>query len=328
LTIALCLFISGAISSTISEQEISSLWDSWKIQNNRFYSGQEEAFRLTIFADNLEKIAKFNEENDTPKLGLNKFADLTPEEFKNQHASCANYESKQNKLDQDVEEPEFIGALPDSVDWRAKGAVTPVKDQGQCGSCWAFSTTGVIEGYHFIQAGKLLSFSEQQIVDCDKDQNEGCNGGLPYLAIEYVAKQGLEEEADYPYTAKDGSCKYDKNKATQVVGGYKAVTPKSTDRLKEAVVSMPVSVGIEADQNVFQLYKSGVIKLNCGANLDHAVLVVGYHKVGTLEAFIVKNSWGSDWGESGYVQIWSNNQANGGKGVCGILAEPVIPTGK
>lgn len=266
---------------------------------------------------------KFNKENDTLQLGLNLFADLTASEFKSKHASCGFFDTNQKSITH-----QEVGPLPASVDWRAKGAVTPVKGQGDCGSCWAFSTTGVLEGFNFINTGTLLSFSEQQLVDCNTDTNQGCNGGFPYLAIEYAAKNGLEIEKDYPYTAVDGTCQYNQTKAHQVCGGYEYVTANSTDHLKSALVEMPVSVGIEADQDVFQLYKSGVIKTGCGAALDHAVLVVGYHKVGILEAFIVKNSWGTSWGEDGYVQIWSENQANGGQGVCGILASPVVPKAK
>jgi len=329
LLISLCLAVFAVSASLTIDDEISFLWDAWKAQYDRFYSADEEVFRAAVFAHNFKKVVKFNEENDTPKLALNKFADLTGDEFKIQYASGGLYQYSRNRDNVFVSEPSPVAPLPDSVDWRAKGAVTAVKNQGQCGSCWAFSTTGVVEGFHFIKQGQLISFSEQQIVDCDTSgEDQGCDGGLPYVALQYVAKEGLETEADYPYTGADGTCKYASGKATQVVGGYQFVTANSTDHLKEAVVSMPVSVGIEADQNAFQLYKSGIIKTGCGANLDHAVLVVGYHTVGAIECFIVKNSWGGDWGLDGYVQIWTSGAANHGQGVCGILAEPVIPTAK
>jgi len=219
-----------------------------------------------------------------------------------------------------------MGAPPTSVDWRTKGAVTPVKDQGQCGSCWTFSTTGVLEGFNFINTGKLVSFSEQQIVDCDIGTDQGCNGGWPYDALVYAGKHGLETEQDYPYKAVDGKCKYDKSKSTSTNSGYKFVTPKSADDLKPAIATMPVSVLIEADQNVFQFYSSGVIKSGCGASLDHAVLAVGYGSVSGTDAFIVKNSWNTSWGDKGYVYIATDPTANSGHGVCGILSQPVIPT--
>jgi len=317
------LLVAGLASITDSEH-MKSMWESWKSQNNKAYSDIEEPARFGIFSHNYKKIQKFNAENDTPQLAINKFADLTASEFKSQHASCAF--AAEQQLVEERSEYQYVGALPASVDWRSKGAVTPVKNQGQCGSCWSFSTTGVLEGFNFINSGKLLSFSEQQIVDCDTGVDQGCDGGWPYLAVEYAAKNGLETEAEYPYTAQDGTCRYKSNEAKKVNSNYSFVTANSTDQLKAALVNMPVSVLIEADQDVFQFYKNGVIKTGCGASLDHAVLAVGYHKVGVLEAFIVKNSWGTDWGMDGYVQIWSQQQPNGGQGVCGILAQPMIPT--
>jgi len=268
-------------------------------------------------------INKFNAENTDVKLAINEFADLTSYEFKTNYASGAFYEPNARKVEKKTKTI-TVGGLPDSVDWRNKGAVTPVKNQGQCGSCWSFSTTGVIEGFHFVNSGQLLSLSEQQIVDCDTSTNQGCNGGWPYLAVQYAAQNGLELESDYPYTAVDGTCNYNQGKAQKVNNGYAFVTAKSTDQLKSALVNSPVSVLIEADQQVFQFYSSGVIKAGCGANLDHAVLAVGYQKVGVIEAFIVKNSWGTSWGDDGYVYIWSDQAENQGQGVCGILAQPMV----
>jgi C1A family cysteine protease len=320
------LFVFAGVATAVTTYELESLWGSWKDQHQKAYSENEERIRFAVFSHNYKKIIKFNEENESPKLALNKFADLTANEFKSTHASCAFYQDDEEFVRQRTQEFSIEAPLPASVDWRNKGAVTPVKNQGQCGSCWTFSTTGVLEGFNFINSGKLISFSEQQIVDCDTGTDQGCDGGWPYLAVQYAAKNGLETEAEYPYTAQDGTCRYKASEATKVNSNYSFVTPKSTDQLKSAIVSMPVSVLIEADQDVFQFYSSGVIKTGCGASLDHAVLAVGYHKVGPIEAFIVKNSWGTDWGESGYVQIWSNQAINGGAGVCGILSQPMIPT--
>jgi C1A family cysteine protease len=320
------LLVAGFASFTQTVyEEWALLWDSWKTQHQKIYSPLEEAERFAIFIHNHNKIKKWNDENDTPKLALNKFADLTGEEFKSQNARCAFYQDNQDIVNLNTIELES-GPLPASVDWRNKGAVTAIKNQGQCGSCWSFSTTGVLEGFNFINSGKLLSFSEQQIVDCDTGTNQGCDGGYPYLAVQYAGKNGLELESDYPYTAQDGNCKYNKAKANTVNQGYKFVTAQSTDQLKSALVTMPVSVLIEADQDVFQFYTKGVIKTGCGDALDHAVLAVGYSKVGVLESFIVKNSWGTDWGEEGYVYIWDQQNINNNHGVCGILSQPMIPT--
>jgi len=318
------LLVLAAFASATTYEELNTMWESWKTQHQKAYSVAEEAERFNIFVDNHFKVVKFNEENDTPKLALNKFADLTASEFKRQQASCA-FTASEDIVQESITEFE-VGNLPFSVDWRNKGAVTPVKDQGQCGSCWTFSTTGVVEGNYFLQNAKLLSFSEQQIVDCDTDQNEGCDGGWPYLAVQYATENGLELESEYPYTAEDGKCKYQKSETYAVGKNYSFVTPKSTLQLKSALVDSPVSVVIEADQDIFQFYSSGVIHANCGASTDHAVLAVGYDKVGLYESFIVKNSWGSSWGKDGYVWISDAQSANSGLGVCGILTQPVIVT--
>jgi len=318
-------FLSAGYPDGDKHQSFASMWAIWRAKHNKKYTAAQEEVRFGIFIENYYRIKQFNEANDDVMLALNKFADLTPTEFKLKKTGCGYYQSDLNFIKAHTAKIEVNG-LPDSVDWRNKGAVTPVKDQGQCGSCWAFSTTGVLEGFYFIKNGKLLSFSEQQIVDCDTDQNEGCNGGWPYLAVEYAAKNGLEVEDDYPYTARDGNCDYDKSKAIKVASGYQFVTANSSDSLKAALVNNPVSVLIEADQNIFQFYSKGVIKAGCGAQLDHAVLAVGYQKVGLLEAFIVKNSWGESWGQNGYVYISTIGKFNQGQGVCGILAQPLIAT--
>merc|ERR1712159_879239 len=210
-------------------------------------------------------------------------------------------------------------AAPASMDWTTKGAVTPVKNQGQCGSCWAFSSTGGLEGQWEIATGSLQSISEQQLVDCSKNGgNAGCNGGLMDNSFEWYESKAAATENSYPYTARDGSCKAS-GWTTAVpqggVTGYKSVGQSTAD-LKSALNLGPVSVAIEADQMAFQMYSGGVLKSGCGTNLDHGVLAVGY----TADAFKVKNSWGSSWGASGYLQI--STQGN----VCGIHSEAQYPT--
>jgi cathepsin L len=321
--VALLALLSVASASAYSSETMSTLWGAWKSIHKKQYSVFEESHRFAIFQHNLEKIVQLNAENNGVKFAINQFSDLTAAEFKAKYATGGRYQPEVNS-EEFLEYP-INGALPDTVDWRNKGAVTPVKDQGQCGSCWTFSATGVLEGFYFVNSGKLVPLSEQQIVDCATDAGQGCNGGWPYLAIDYAAKYGLESEEDYPYSATDETCKYDASKAIKVCSGHKMVTPRSSDQLKAALVNNPVSVCIEADQSVFQFYSSGVISTGCGANIDHAVLAVGYQKVGALEAFIVKNSWGSSWGSDGYVYISTIQQLNSGKGACGILYQPVVP---
>jgi len=317
------LVLAAFASTSLQHDELQILWNAWKVVHKRAYTSVgEDAARFAIFVDNYNKVLKYNAASTSVKLALNKFADLTGAEFKNKHSSCGVFHKPRPNAP--VFNPPTI-RLPSSVDWRNEGVVTPIKNQGDCGSCWAFSTTGVLEGFYAINTGTLLSFSEQQIVDCDT-ACDGCDGGDPYLALEYTGEYGIEQESDYPYTGEDGTCDYDQSLTTQANTGYSFVTADNTNALLTAIVSMPVSVAIEADQDVFQLYSSGVISSGCGDELDHAVLIVGYETVGSTQAFIVKNSWGTDWGMEGYVYIGTSQSANGGSGVCGILSEPVIPT--
>jgi len=220
------------------------------------------------------------------------------------------------------------GPLADVVDWRTKGAVTPIKDQGQCGSCWAFSTTGSTEAAHFLATGELVSLSEQNLMDCSTSYgNQGCNGGLMNNAFKYIiANKGIDTEASYPYTAKDGTCHFTAANVGATVAGYKNVVAGSESSLQASVAIEPVSVAIDASHNSFQLYKSGVYyESKCSSsNLDHGVLAVGYGTTddsAKTDYWIVKNSWGTSWGTAGYIQMTRNNKNN-----CGIATSSSYPT--
>lgn len=317
----LFIFLQLSFENTI--ENASDLWRAWKIRHNKRYLSMEEGFRFLVFQENLNYITLFNSQNNDTKLSLNKFADLTSAEFGKKYSSGAfqglRIESEQIYYSQK------IGNLPTTFDWRSLGGVTPVKNQGKCGGCWAFSAVGSLEGFYFIRNKTLLSFSEQQIIDCLSGVDQGCEGGFPSDGIKYASNNGLELESDYPFTAKDGKCAFNKTNAYSLDNFLSYITPNSSDNLKQAIVSGPVSVLVQADQKVFQFYSKGVIKSGCGAETNHAVLAVGYEQIGLIDAFIVKNSWGDDWGEQGYVYISTIEKENKGKGVCGILSQPIMP---
>merc|ERR1712032_117582 len=219
----------------------------------------------------------------------------------------------------------YSGAdLPDEIDWTTKGAVSAVKDQGQCGSCWAFSAVGSMEGRHQLaRGGDVVQFSEQQLVDCDKNGDEGCNGGLMDTAFQYLqGSSGVCTEDSYSYKGRASSCQESSctvGLKASAITGYKDVDA-TEDALQEAVAEGPVSVAIQANSPFFQLYSKGVFSTNfCGANLDHGVLTVGYGVDNGKKYWKVKNSWGSSFGEDGYIRML---KGKGGKGQCGILTGP------
>merc|ERR1719450_1660916 len=259
--------------------------------------------------------------NHSFKLGVTRFADLTADEFGNSHFGIAKPAEMWGSLPNLGEHQVSNASLPASVDWTTKGAVTPVKNQAQCGSCWSFSTTGSLEGAWEIATGKQTVLSEQQFVDCDK-VDEGCNGGLMDNAFKYAEQNALCTEGSYSYEGRAGTCR-----ATSCtvgipkggVTGYKDVAKDDMNALMEAVAQQPVSIAIEADLPTFQLYKSGVLSTICGANLDHGVLAVGYGNDAGKDYWKVKNSWGTTFGEAGYIRLL---RGKSGAGECGLLSGP------
>jgi len=308
---------------TSTAHSASDKWGIFKEKFGKNYATfEQETAAFEAFAENERIIKEHNAKGLSFTLGHNEFSDLSWDEFKalyisgmksNPHLRRAkNYESL----------PKATAA---SVDWVSKGAVTPIKNQGQCGSCWAFSTTGSFEGAYQIATGNLVSFSEQQLVSCDK-VDDGCSGGLMDNAFGWIKSNGgLCTEDDYPYTSSagsTGSCKSSCSAAATLTG-FKDVTQGDEDALKNAVAKGPVSVAIEADKSVFQLYKSGVFTSasECGTQLDHGVLVVGYGTDSGDDYWKVKNSWGESWGEEGYIRMIRD------KDCCGIASQPSYPTG-
>jgi len=276
----------------------------------------EFMFRSDEFRKSMEFIAEHNANpENTHVVGINEFADRTYEEMKKMNGFIPKTEEEMLATDfVAFEEPNAS-----SWDWRSKGAVNGVKNQGQCGSCWAFSAVGALEGAGFIKGGRLSSFSEQNLVDCDHTSH-GCQGGFMDGAFTYAETHPLMYEHDYAYTAKNGNCQYDKSKGHGTCSGYHDVTRNSASALRSAIEKSPVSIAIEADKRVFQLYKSGILSGSaCGTNLDHGVIAVGFGAEGGVNFAIVRNSWGASWGDAGYVKIATDNDT------CGILRQPSYP---
>jgi C1A family cysteine protease len=290
---------------------------------------------LENFIYNDDYITKHNSQPGvTYKLAHNQFSHMSVEEWR-AHIRLGLAKKDENVKGERVHEPPTdFNSLPTSIDWVELGAVTDVKDQGQCGSCWSFSTTGALEGAYKIKYGSLVSFSEQNLVDCDNFIHQGtdmaCNGGLMDHAFGWVKSNGgLCTEADYPYvsgeTQKSGFCKQSSCTIDSKVAptSYTDVTPNSDAAMMSALAQQPVAVAIEADQTDFQLYSSGVFTASCGTNLDHGVLVVGYGNLLGTDYYKVKNSWGPSWGLDGYILLERGISQK--EGQCGVLSSPSYP---
>ncbi|CAA0836842.1 Thiol protease aleurain [Striga hermonthica] len=280
----------------------------------RYESAEEVQRRFQIFTENLKMIRSHNKKGLSYSMGVNSFADMTWDEFRKHRLgaaqNCSATTRGNHKLTADV--------LPESKDWRTTGIVSPVKDQGHCGSCWTFSTTGALEAAYSQAFGKGISLSEQQLVDCaGAFNNFGCNGGLPSQAFEYIKYNGgLETEDAYPYTAKDGTCKFSSENVGVRVLDSVNITLGAEDELKHAVAfSRPVSVAFEVVHG-FRLYKEGVYtSTTCGSSpmdVNHAVLAVGYGIENGIPYWLIKNSWGAEWGDKGYFKMEM------GKNMCGV----------
>jgi C1A family cysteine protease len=314
------------VSGGRSDAEVSRLYEMWQVKHGKVQNSLvEKDRRLEIFKDNLRFIDEHNQKNLSYRLGLTKFADLTNDEYRSMYVgSKLKRKAKKTSLRYEAR----VGdAVPESVDWREKGAVAEVKDQGSCGSCWAFSAIGAVEGINQIVTGDLKSLSEQELVDCDTSYNEGCNGGLMDYAFEFIIKNGgIDTEEDYPYKGVDGRCDQNRKNAKVVtIDSYEDLPPNSEESLKKALSNQPIAVAIEGGGRAFQLYDSGVFDGICGTDLDHGVLAVGYGSENGKDYWIVKNSWGASWGESGYIRMERNIKDSAGAGKCGIAVEPSYP---
>ena len=291
--LALTALLVGAVYiSTQSNKDTA--FEEWKAQYGANWAASEEEYRRIVFARNVEKINKHNaDKTQTYTMGINQFTAMTQEEFVN------TYLDPKPEVAAPVEtEHPIVG----DVDWTAQGKVSAVKNQGQCGSCWAFSATGVMESWSLFK-GQSVSLSEQQLVDCSGPQgNHGCNGGWPSSALNYVRDHGIASETQYPYVAQTRTCT--QNGGSFKISGYASYS--GCNGLTNAINAHPVSVTVDATN--WSAYKNGVFT-NCATSINHAVLLTGV--VGG--AWKIKNSWGTGWGESGYIRLGAGN-------TCGVCA--------
>ncbi|KAL9668689.1 hypothetical protein QQ045_006227 [Rhodiola kirilowii] len=288
----------------------------------------EKERRFEIFKDNVEYVNAHNKkEGRNYDLAVNKFADLTYEEFEAKYTGYGPRPLADDKSDESDQKLELVVEVPDSIDWRKKGAVGPVKKQGFCGSCWAFAVTAAVEGIHQIETGKLLDLSKQELVDCD-NLDFGCGGGLLDTAFTWIINNtGLNSEKAYPYKAQQGKCNKKKcSVSVASITGFKKVPENSEKALQAAVAKQPVAVSIHASKD-FMMYGGGVFDGNCTDtdHLNHAVLAIGYDKLDNgTEYWIIKNSWGENgWGEKGYGRMIRNVKAKTGQ--CGIAMDGTYP---
>lgn len=318
----LLIFIS-LFTSIKSYEDDWKKFTSFQQQFNKVYSNLDEVERrFTIFKNNLKTITTHNSLfNQNFTLGVNQFTDLTSDEFRKQYTT--NIDTKVSNYGCKT----FTNSttnIPISMDWRKKNAVTSVKDQGQCGSCWAFSSTGSAEGAWSIKTGNLIELSEEQLVECATGiqyGSHGCQGGQMEGAFKYLIQNGQCALSEYPYTSsKTSDCK----SCTKVAHFESCYNVKPDDQivLKVAVAQQPISVAIEADTRYFQSYTGGIIdSSSCGTSLDHGVLIVGYGEENGIKYWLLKNSWSQTWGEEGYFKILRSDSTNDA-GICGVAMDP------
>jgi len=307
-------------SFALTEFEYQTAFTFWMQEHQKTYAHDEFHARYAIFKSNLDYINHHNKCNSTYSVAMNKFGDLTVSEFSRIYMGTrvtVNTEELQKKS--------APKALPTHWNWATRGAVTHIKNQEQCGSCWSFSTTGSTEGCHFLSKKALVSLSEQNLMDCsDSYGNQGCDGGLMTQAMQYIIdNKGVDTESYYPYTAQDGTCHFSKAHIGATLTSYTNVQTGDENDLQMKVSVAPTSVAIDASHSSFQFYSSGVYnEPDCSTSqLDHGVLAVGW---GTAteggDYWIVKNSWGTDWGLAGYIWMSRNNDNQ-----CGIATMATLP---
>ena len=298
---------SSQLRTTVQNQDLASFYTQWKkAYNKKYASPAQDQYRFAVFSENYETIAAFQQSGEQSyTLDFNQFMDITSEEFAQTY--LGTHESQEGGETFESSEP-----APNAVDWRGKGVLNEVRNQGACGSCWAFSAVGTIEAAHAVQGKGLPAVSEQELVDCSKSYgNNGCNGGLMTSAFQYVIAKGITKRSDYAYAGRDQSCQ--KQSANYKISKFVQVTKGNCGSLEQAVATRPVSVAVDASN--WQFYNSGVFN-NCKANLNHGVVLVGF----TANEWVIRNSWAASWGEQGHIRLAKGNTC----GVCADASYPVV----
>ncbi|KAF6212513.1 hypothetical protein GE061_013036 [Apolygus lucorum] len=316
-----------AVQAVTFDDQMEEEWELFKLKHQKTYPHFEEIIRKMFFMNTKRDILKHNLKFEkglvTFTMGLNQFSDMLPSELAKYNGVILP--SNSTRFGSTFIEPANV-AVPSEVDWRKNGAVTAVKNQGHCGSCWSFAATGALEGQHFRKTNKLVSLSEQNLVDCSTGYgNNGCHGGFMEAAYRYIKENGgIDTEKSYPYEAKEKQCRFKKGSIGAIDSGYKHIPFGDEEALKKAVATIgPVAVAIDCNHPSFFNYKSGVyFESTCSErNTNHAVLVVGY---GTSKEghdyWLVKNSWGTSWGENGYIRMARSKKNN-----CGVASYASYP---
>eukprot|EP01022_Parablepharisma_sp_SALTPOND_P028565 TRINITY_DN71159_c0_g1_i1.p2 TRINITY_DN71159_c0_g1~~TRINITY_DN71159_c0_g1_i1.p2 ORF type:complete len:423 (+),score=34.69 TRINITY_DN71159_c0_g1_i1:4925-6193(+) len=324
----------SATFPALEEVEASLAFRKFVDEYGKTYASADETEkRKAIFASNYKRINEFNRKNSQVTLGVNQFADLTDEEFEqlylqhpptNEQCTVAHELIKKNPPKQKAKSD------PIDINWVREGKVLPVKDQGNCGSCWTFAATSVIESIYAIRENpqNLVRFAEQQLVDCCRSglaeecsESNGCRGGMVGQAFQYAANKGVTKSVDYPYHATDETCKYDSSKVVFKLDGYVNITAGDVDEMEKALTTRTFAVGVSAGYFAFRFYKKGVLNTGCPEGpINHGVVVVGAGTEDNLDYWLVRNSWGGNWGLEGYIKIARRGPQP--LGYCGISACP------